>query len=50
MLADVTSSIVVKRVDRDPTSRTIVLYSANPGVSMKLGDIRIAVRMVGLLS
>jgi SOS-response transcriptional repressor LexA len=26
----VDSALVVKRVDRDPVSRTIILYSANP--------------------
>jgi phage repressor protein C with HTH and peptisase S24 domain len=43
---------VVKRVDRDPASRTIVLYSANPAYEPRyfsgdeLSDIRIAGRVV----
>jgi SOS-response transcriptional repressor LexA len=44
--------LVVKRVDRDPASRTIVLYSANPAYEpcrfseRELEDIRIAGKVV----
>jgi SOS-response transcriptional repressor LexA len=46
------NSLVVKRVDRDVTSQTIVLYSANPAYEPRyfsgseLADIRIAGRVV----
>jgi SOS-response transcriptional repressor LexA len=46
------NTLVVKRVDRDPASRTIVLYSANPAYEPRyfsgdeLSDIRIAGRVV----
>jgi SOS-response transcriptional repressor LexA len=46
------NALVVKRVDRDPASQTIVLYSANPAYPPRrfcgdeLADIRIAGRVV----
>jgi SOS-response transcriptional repressor LexA len=46
------NTLVVKRVDRDPASRTIVLYSANPAYEPRrfsgpeLEDLRIAGRVV----
>jgi SOS-response transcriptional repressor LexA len=48
------NTLMVKRVDRDPASRTIVLYSANPAYEPRyfsgeeLGDIRIAGRVVAV--
>jgi SOS-response transcriptional repressor LexA len=46
------NSLVVKRVDRDPASQTIVLISANPAYEPRrftgnhVSDIRIAGRVV----
>jgi phage repressor protein C with HTH and peptisase S24 domain len=46
------NTLVVKRVDRDPASQTIVLYSANPAYEPRrfsgpeAEDIRIAGRVV----
>jgi phage repressor protein C with HTH and peptisase S24 domain len=53
-VVSVGDSLVVKRVDRDPASRTIVLYSANPDYEPRrfsgpeTGDIRIAGRVVAV--
>jgi SOS-response transcriptional repressor LexA len=48
------SSLVIKRIDRDIASRTIVLYSANPAFEPRrfsgpeLGDIRVAGKVVAV--
>jgi phage repressor protein C with HTH and peptisase S24 domain len=51
-VVSISNTLVVKRVDRDPASRTIVLYSANPAYEPRrfsgreLEDIRVAGRVV----
>jgi SOS-response transcriptional repressor LexA len=50
----INNSLVVKRVDRDPASRTIVLYSANPAFEPRrlsgpeLDEIRVAGKVVAV--
>jgi phage repressor protein C with HTH and peptisase S24 domain len=53
-VVSVGNTLVVKRVDRDPASHTIVLYSANPAYGPRrfsgpeMEDIRIAGRVVAI--
>jgi SOS-response transcriptional repressor LexA len=53
-VVSVGNALVVKRVDRDPASQTIVLYSANPAYEPRrfsgpeLGDIRISGRVMAV--
>jgi phage repressor protein C with HTH and peptisase S24 domain len=53
-VVSVGNTLVVKRVDRDPATRTIVLYSTNPAYPPRsfsgpeLEDVRIAGRVVAV--
>jgi SOS-response transcriptional repressor LexA len=53
-VVSVSNTLVVKRVDRDPASQTIVLYSANPAYKPRrfsgpeLEDLRITGRVVAV--